>query len=80
MYRQVMVNEADRQFQLIVWRRDPSESMRLYKLDTITYGTGPAPFLAIWCLKRAFYVDDMLTGATCVVELKTVKSEVSQVL
>ncbi|EDW26925.1 GL21036 [Drosophila persimilis] len=52
MYRQVMVNEADRQFQLIVWRRDPSESLRLYKLNTVTYGTGPAPFLAIRCLKR----------------------------
>jgi len=25
MHRQVMVNEADRQFELIVWRRDPSE-------------------------------------------------------
>ncbi|KAH8346294.1 hypothetical protein KR084_005848, partial [Drosophila pseudotakahashii] len=52
MYRQVMVNEADRQFQPIVWRRDPSESLRLYKLNTVTYGTGPAPFLAIRCLKR----------------------------
>ncbi|KAH8292663.1 hypothetical protein KR054_008822, partial [Drosophila jambulina] len=52
MYRQVMVHEADRQFQLIVWRRDPSESLRLYKLNTVTYGTGAAPFLAIRCLKR----------------------------
>ncbi|XP_033250890.1 uncharacterized protein LOC117189926 isoform X3 [Drosophila miranda] len=98
MYRQVMVNEADRQFQLIVWRRDPSESLRLYKLNTVTYGTGPAPFLAIRCLKRLsesaklsflraanvigsdFYVDDLLTGAACVKELRAIKSEVSQVL
>ncbi|KAH8252397.1 hypothetical protein KR038_005176, partial [Drosophila bunnanda] len=92
------VNEADRPFQLIVWRRDPSESLRLYKLNTVTYGTGPAPFLAIRCLKRLsesaklsfpraadvigsdFYIDDMLTGAACIEELRTIKSEVSQVL
>ncbi|KAH8314302.1 hypothetical protein KR074_012459, partial [Drosophila pseudoananassae] len=52
MYRQVMVNEADRRYQLIVWRKDPSESLKLCKLNTVTYGTAPAPFLAIRCLKR----------------------------
>lgn len=90
-----MVNEADKPFQLIVWRRNPSESLRLYKLNTVTYGTGPAPFLAIRCLKRFskgslprasevirsdFNVDDMLTGAACIDELKTIKSKDTQVL
>ncbi|XP_062141904.1 uncharacterized protein LOC133849885 [Drosophila sulfurigaster albostrigata] len=98
MYRQVMVHEADRNYQLIVWRKDPSDSLRLFRLNTVTYGTAPAPFLAIRCLiqlseiaksshpmaaeviRQDFYVDDMLTGAACVEDLKTIKSEVSQIL
>ncbi|KAH8338912.1 hypothetical protein KR067_009337, partial [Drosophila pandora] len=52
MYRQVMVNEADRRYQLILWRKELSESLKLCKLSTVTYGTAPAPFLAIRCLKR----------------------------
>jgi len=35
MYRQVLVDEADRNFQLIVWRRDPSESLKIFKLNTV---------------------------------------------
>nr|XP_044249363.1 uncharacterized protein LOC123002800 [Drosophila takahashii] len=52
MYRQVMVDEADRNFQLIVWRRDPSESLKIFKLNTVTYGTSPVPYLSIRCLMR----------------------------
>nr|XP_044248571.1 uncharacterized protein LOC123002459 [Drosophila takahashii] len=53
MYRQVMVDEADRNFQLIVWRRDPLRStLKIFKLNTVTYGTSPAPYLAIRCLNR----------------------------
>ncbi|XP_070074043.1 uncharacterized protein [Drosophila takahashii] len=52
MYRQVIVDEADRNFQLIVWRRDPSESLKIFKLNTVTYGTSPAPYLAFRCLNR----------------------------
>ncbi|XP_051864115.1 uncharacterized protein LOC127566213 [Drosophila albomicans] len=98
MYRQVMVHEADRNYQLIVWRKYPSDLLRLFRLNTVTYGTAPAPFLAIRCLiqlseiaksshpmaaeviRQDFYVDDMLTGAACVEDLKTIKSEVSQIL
>ncbi|XP_043064486.1 uncharacterized protein LOC122320358 [Drosophila ficusphila] len=31
MYRQVMLDEADRNYQLIVWRRDPSESLKIFR-------------------------------------------------
>jgi len=52
MYRQVLVDEADRNFQLIVWRRDPSESLKIFKLNTVAYGTSPALYLAIRCFMR----------------------------
>lgn len=52
MYRQIMVNEKDQDLQRIIWRKDPSEQIKHYKLKTITYGTASAPFLAIRTLKQ----------------------------
>ncbi|XP_070068048.1 uncharacterized protein [Drosophila takahashii] len=88
MYSQVMVDEADRNFQLIVWRRDPSESLKIFKLNTVTYGTSPAPYLAIRCLMRlgeiaqdsCLKAADLLTGARSVEDLLSLRGEVSQVL
>ncbi|KAH8320190.1 hypothetical protein KR059_011228, partial [Drosophila kikkawai] len=51
MYRQVEIDEAQRIFQLIVWRRDPVSPLEIYRLNTVTYGTASAPFLAVRCLK-----------------------------
>ena len=51
MYRQVQVAESDRKYQLIVWRENPTQPLHIFQLNTVTYGTSPAPFLAIRCLK-----------------------------
>ncbi|XP_053959327.1 uncharacterized protein LOC128863902 [Anastrepha ludens] len=51
MYRQILVHEDDRNFHLIVWRQDPSEHLQIFRLNTVTYGTAPAPFLATRCLQ-----------------------------
>lgn len=50
MYRQVKVAPEDCDLQRIVWRFSPSEELRSYRLLTITYGTGPAAFMATQCL------------------------------
>ncbi|XP_075151043.1 uncharacterized protein LOC142225150 [Haematobia irritans] len=52
MYRQVNVHKDDRKFQLILWRENCDMPIQTYELNTVTYGTGPAPFLAIRCLKE----------------------------
>lgn len=52
MYRQVRVNDEDANYQLILWRQDPTENIQTYKLRTVTYGTTTAPFLAVRCLKQ----------------------------
>jgi len=52
MFRQVLVDPEDRNLQLIVWRDDTTQPLQLYKLNTITYGTTCAPFLAMRCLKE----------------------------
>ncbi|KAH1028852.1 hypothetical protein HUJ05_002176 [Dendroctonus ponderosae] len=47
MYRMVSVRESDRSLQRIFWRFDSSECLKEYQLNTVTYGTAPAAFLAV---------------------------------
>lgn len=51
MYRQIEVVEPDRTMQKILWRKSSSEKFEEYELGTITYGTGPASFIATKCLE-----------------------------
>ncbi|XP_023209786.1 uncharacterized protein LOC111612765 [Centruroides sculpturatus] len=46
MFRQMLINETDRDFQRVFWRNDASDPIQEYILVTVTYGTTPAPFLA----------------------------------
>jgi len=47
IYRQFIVDPQDRKFQLIWWRHNISDPLKLYQLNTVTYGLACAPFLAI---------------------------------
>ncbi|KAK9712066.1 Reverse transcriptase (RNA-dependent DNA polymerase) [Popillia japonica] len=55
MYRQIWIHPDDRCLQKIFWRNNENEEPRLYTLNTVTYGTSSAPFLAIRCLQQAAY-------------------------
>ena len=55
MYRQFLIDERDRCFQLILWRNTAEEELAIFQLNTITYGMSSAPFQAIRCL---FYIAD----------------------
>ncbi|XP_025405599.1 uncharacterized protein LOC112679881 [Sipha flava] len=50
MFRQIKVAKEDWRLQKVLWRSSPEEELREYYLTTITYGTTPASFLAIYCL------------------------------
>ncbi|XP_057672767.1 uncharacterized protein LOC130904152 [Diorhabda carinulata] len=50
MYRSVLVAPEDRHLQKILWRFSDNEPIDTYQLNTLTYGTAPASFLAIRCL------------------------------
>lgn len=52
MYRQILVDKGDRDYQRIVWRSSEEEPMNHYRLNTVTYGTSSAPFLAMRCLQQ----------------------------
>lgn len=85
MYRMININSDQHQLQQILWRFEPNEKLKLYKLKTVTYGTASAPFLATRCLKQLgvectdktvseviqhdFYIDDLITGASSETEL-----------
>ncbi|XP_025996859.1 uncharacterized protein LOC113005467 [Solenopsis invicta] len=52
MFRQIRIHPDDADLQRILWRADPSEEVRDYRLTTVTYGTASAPFLALRTLRQ----------------------------
>lgn len=78
MYRAIEINPVQRPLQQILFRSDPSQPIKTYTLNTVTYGTASAPYLATKCLSTLantvsnvsikeplshdFYVDDYLSG------------------
>ncbi|XP_067216967.1 uncharacterized protein [Linepithema humile] len=52
MYRQVLVQSDDRDFQRILWRFSFNEPIKEYRLNTVTYGQACASYLAVRCLRQ----------------------------
>ncbi|CAI6373964.1 unnamed protein product [Macrosiphum euphorbiae] len=96
MYRQVLVSDEDCDLQRIVYRSQPEEPLRHYKLKTVTYGTKSASFLATRCLHELgalientpigriicqdFYVDDLISGGDTDEECFDIHKQVHSIL
>lgn len=52
MYRQIKIHPDDQNFQLILWRDNPSQPTAMFKLTTVTYGMNCSPYLAIKTLHQ----------------------------
>lgn len=52
MYRQFKIDPSQRSLQRILYRSSPAEEIQEYELNTVTYGTRSASFLATRCLKQ----------------------------
>jgi len=52
MYRQVLIEPTQTSLQRIFWRNSINESIKIFELVTVTYGTSAAPFLAIRSLRK----------------------------
>lgn len=52
MYRQILLDIRDTDYQRILWRAHPSDAIKEYRLLTVTYGTTSAPYLALRVLKQ----------------------------
>ncbi|GBN70470.1 hypothetical protein AVEN_185326-1 [Araneus ventricosus] len=46
MYRMILVDPQQRNLQRIVWKNGENDTIKTYKLNTVTYGTTSAPYLA----------------------------------
>ncbi|GFX19904.1 integrase catalytic domain-containing protein [Trichonephila clavipes] len=46
MFRQILINPGHRNLQLILWKDSVDGPVQTYKLNTVTYGTTCAPYLA----------------------------------
>lgn len=68
MYRQVLIDEVQRHYQHILWRKDPYEDLRTYQLNTVTYGTAAAFYLAIRVLRQIAQLNqrEFPTGASVI--------------
>lgn len=64
MYRQIWVAAENRDYQRILWRDDMHNPVQTFTLNTVTYGTRSAPFLAIRSLHQlAFEESDNFPSA-----------------
>ncbi|KMQ82960.1 hypothetical protein RF55_21343, partial [Lasius niger] len=52
MFRQILVSREDADYQRIFWRPLNSPTVLPFRLLTVTYGTAPAPFLAMRVLRQ----------------------------
>lgn len=52
MYRQIWVHPSQRNFLRILWRADMNAPVKHYQLNTVTFGTSCAPFLATRVIKQ----------------------------
>ncbi|KAJ8723413.1 hypothetical protein PYW08_003325 [Mythimna loreyi] len=55
MYRQVLVHKNDTILQRILWRDDSEKEIEEYQLETVTFGTASAPYLAVRALQQLAY-------------------------
>lgn len=47
MYRQFWVHKDHTKFLQILWRKKPTDCLELFELQTVTFGTAAAPYMAI---------------------------------
>lgn len=71
MYRQINIDPSQRNLQCILWREHPSETVGHYALNTLTYGTASASYLATRCLKQV----SLDTQNTYPIESKTIPND-----
>ncbi|XP_043661633.1 uncharacterized protein LOC122625611 [Drosophila teissieri] len=68
MFRQVYMFAKDRRFQYILWRTSPSQPLSTFELNTVTYGTAAAPYIAIRSLSYLAdkFMDKLEIGAKAI--------------
>jgi hypothetical protein len=66
MFRQILIESMDADFQRILWRptsESSAEMLQYFRLCTVTYDLTPAPYLAMRVLKQFAFVNGHLFPA-----------------
>ena len=53
MYREVLLDEADKPLHRFIWRETPTEGWREFQMDRVTFGVASSPYLAVKTLQQA---------------------------
>lgn len=70
MYRQILITPSHRDFQRIFWRHTPNMPVQEYRLNTVTYGTATAPYLAVKCLQQLAEINRQVYPEAAIVALR----------
>lgn len=57
MYRQIRIAPEDKPVQRLLWRNQTTKMVEEYQLNTVTYGTASAPFLATRCMTHLAHLN-----------------------
>lgn len=52
MYRAITLTQSDRDLHRFVWRKDPSEPLKDYRMTRVTFGVSASSFVANMCVKQ----------------------------
>ncbi|XP_034828817.2 uncharacterized protein [Maniola hyperantus] len=52
MYRQILVDKADTDYQRLLWREKPDSDIGIYRMLRVTFGVASAPYLAVKTLQQ----------------------------
>ena len=50
MYRAVALDQSDRDLHRFIWRKDPSEPLKYYRMIRVTFGVSASSFVANMCV------------------------------
>nr|XP_022906597.1 uncharacterized protein LOC111418316 [Onthophagus taurus] len=64
MYRQILIDPSQRSLQRILWRDGADKDVSVYELNTVTYGTAAASYLAIRSLLQTAFENENLQEAS----------------
>lgn len=65
MYRQILINKPHQEFLRVLWRDDPKDELKHYKLTTVTFGISSAPFSAIRILHHLADLNEINYPEAC---------------
>ena len=79
MYRQLLLADREKDFHRLVWKEDPNQPLKIYRMTRVTFGITSSPYHAIRSVQEAakdapklikdiiindLYVDDLCSGAS----------------